>query len=260
MNDYLGQTSFHAGMGHAPAHRSTNVGESERWYSMLGGGALALIGLNRGSLSGMALAAIGAGFVYRGITGHCNLYEQLGINTAVPHAPARGVRAQHGFKVEQTIHVNRSPEDLYQFWSNLENLPNVMRHVRSVRVLDDTRSHWVAEGPFDKTVEWDAEIINRRENELIAWRSVPGGDVDTAGSVHFNRDVGGNGTNLVVSMKYDPPGGKAGAILAGLLGRGLEQELNEDLQRFKQTMEAGEIPTRPLATSGAQGQSWARRF
>jgi len=172
------------------------------------------------------------------------MYATLGLNTAEEaRPPATSVRAEHGVKVEKSFTINRSAADLYRFWRNFENLPRFMNHLESIRVLSDRRSHWVACGPLGTHVEWDAEIINERPNELIAWRSLEGSDVDTAGSVHFLEAPGMRGTEVRVTLKYDPPGGKLGASLAKLFGEAPEQQIQEDLRRFKQVMEAGEIPT-----------------
>jgi uncharacterized membrane protein len=132
---------------------------------------------------------------------------------------------------------------LYQFWRNLENLPKFMSHLQSVRNLGNLRSHWVARGPLGVGVSWDAEIITERENELIGWRSLPGSAVDNAGSVHFRRGPGGRGTEVKVTLKYDPPAGKVGAAVARLFGSAPEQEIQDDLRRLKQLMETGEVPT-----------------
>lgn len=234
-----------------------NISSTERMLSIAAGAGLAGLGLTRGRWSGLALGAIGAGLLWRGFSGRCQCYAALGISTAEEgHSPALGVPAQHGYKLERTITVDRPANELYQFWRRLENLPRVMRHLKHVESIDHERSHWVAEGALGKDVEWDAEIHNERENELIAWRSLPGGDVDTAGSVHF-KALGQNGrTEVTVSMKYNPPAGKVGAQLASLFGEGLEDKLDEDLRQFKQVMETGMAPAPGVAppASGLQGQ------
>jgi uncharacterized membrane protein len=220
-----------------------NVSDLERLLSALAGGGLIAAGALRGSFSGVGLMLIGGSLVYRGVSGHCMLYQALGIDTAGYDNPAVGVRAQHGFRYEQSLVVQKSPEDLFRYWRRFENLPQVMHHLTSVSQDDERRSHWVAEGPLGKKVEWDAEIINERPNELIAWRSLPGSEMDCAGSVHFEELPANRGTVVRVSLKYDPPGGQVGASLASLLGAGLEQRVDDDLERFKQMMEAGEVAT-----------------
>jgi uncharacterized membrane protein len=236
--DEQGQSSI-AGGG-----SKVNVGEYERYASAIGGGALALFGLTqgirRGSWGGFALALIGGSLIYRGTTGHCNVYEAAGINTAGTGVdnPIVTVPADRGVKVEESVTINKSPEELYRFWRNFENLPRFMDHLESVKTSGANRSHWVAKGPAGSSVQWDAEIYNEKENELIAWRSLEGADVDNAGSVHFTPATGGGGTEVRVSLKYNPPGGIVGAAIAKLWGEEPAQQIREDLQRFKQVMEA----------------------
>src|SRR4051812_36767273 len=110
------QDAAHAGEGWLGAGE-VNVGEIERWACGIGGGTLALLGLSRGGIGGMALALVGGALVYGGVTGHCHMYEALGIDTAEPRqGPADSVPARHGFRVEEAITVQRSPEELYRFW------------------------------------------------------------------------------------------------------------------------------------------------
>jgi uncharacterized membrane protein len=214
----------------------------ERWLSVLGGTALGLFGLSRRSLGGLALGALGGSLVYRGLSGHCACYQALGISTAEEHGPATSVPAGHGVKVEESITVNKPAAELFRFWRNFENLGRFMDHLESVRV-EGHRSHWVACGPLGTRVEWDAEIINERPNEVIAWRSLPGSEIDTAGSVHFRPLPGDRGTEVRVSLKYDPPAGKVGAAVARLFGQSPQSRVREDLRRFKQFMETGEVAT-----------------
>jgi uncharacterized membrane protein len=208
---------------------------------------LAIYGLTRGSASGVVLALIGGSLVYRGTTGHCSTYQAMGIDTAQHRA---GVAGNRGIKVEKSVLINKSPEELYRFWHNFENLPQFMNHLESVQVRDDRRSHWVAKAPLGTTVEWDAEIINEKENELIAWRSLEGADVNNAGSVRFQPARGGRGTEVKVSLEYDPPAGVLGAAVAKLFGEEPNQQVEEDLRRFKQLMETGVIPTTEGQSSG----------
>jgi uncharacterized membrane protein len=227
-----------------------NVGDAERLLSAVGGGALALYGLSRGTLGGLCAAALGGAFVYRGLTGHCDCYAALGVRTTEGRGPMTSVPAGHGVKVEQTVTINRPAEDLYRYWRNFENLPRFMSHLESVKE-NGNRSHWMAKAPLGMTVEWDAEVYNDRRGELIAWRSIEGSTVDTAGSVHFTRAPGGRGTEVRVVLKYDPPAGKVGAALARWLGEAPEQQIAEDLNAFKRLMEAGE-------SAATRGQPAAR--
>jgi uncharacterized membrane protein len=145
--------------------------------------------------------------------------------------------------VNRTLIVNRTPEELYRFWRHFENLPRFMRSVESVRALDGRRSHWVAKGPLGMPIEWDSEVIGDSPNSSIAWRSLPGSDLEMSGTVRFTRTRGGKGALVELEMRYVPPAGKLGSAVATLLGREPGRAIGEDLRRFKQLMEAGEIPT-----------------
>jgi uncharacterized membrane protein len=244
--DEQGRPALNAGGG-----SEVNVGQYERWASAIGGGALALYGLTRRTWGGAVLALVGGSLIHRGTTGHCYMYQATGINTAGTGTdnPLVSVPAGHGVKVEESVTVNRSPEELYRFWRNFENLPRFMNHLESVREMGGGRSHWVAKAPAGSTVEWDAEIYNEKENELIAWRSLEGADVDNAGSVRFEGAPGAGSTVVRVTLKYDPPGGVVGAAIAKLFGEEPAQQIAEDLRRFKQVMEAGEAASPEGQTS-----------
>jgi len=193
-----------------------NVGETERWASTVGGVVLALYGLMRGSHNGTMFALLGGSLIYRGTTGHCSLYQALDMNTAGTEggSSAQRIPAIRGIQVEKSVIVDRSPEELYRFWRNFENLPRFMKHLKAVQVTGDKRSHWVATAPAGATVEWDAEISQEQENKSIAWSSLAGSEVDNAGSVRFKTAPGGCGTVVRVALTYSPPGGVVGAAVA----------------------------------------------
>lgn len=224
-----------------------NVAGAERWASALGGAALtayAIKQLKDRSPSGAALAAAGTALIYRGATGHCPMYAAAGINTANDmDETKRALAGPRGVNVEDAFTINATPEELYVFWRNFELLPRFMNHLVEVRQLDLARSHWVAKAPGGRTVEWDAEIINEIPGELIAWRTLPGSDLVSAGSVHFKCAPGGRGAEVRVRLQYDPPAGKVGATIAWLLGHDPAHAIHEDLRRLKQLIEGGEIPT-----------------
>ena len=232
-----------------------NVGRVERVVSMIAGGALAAYGLKRRSPAGGAAAAAGAALLYRGATGHCNVYQAFGVNRANGHATEkgtgrvadRGSDTRHqlgggrGVHVEESVTINRPLTEVFRFWRNFENLPQFMQHLESVSMREGGISHWVAKGPAGTTVEWDARIINEIDNKVIGWQSLEGSMVSTAGSVHF--DEWEQGTRLRVHLQYNPPGGKLGAAVAWLFGEEPTVQVRDDLRRFKALMEAGEIPT-----------------
>lgn len=221
-----------------------NVGELERWVSVVAGSAIAAYGLKKRTLPGFVAAAVGGMLVHRGATGRCFVYGALGASTATEHQGQQvSVPYGRGVGVEKSVTINATPEQLYAFWRNFENLPRFMENLEHVKVIDSKRSHWVAKGPAGFDAEWDAEIINEVPNELIGWRSVEGSRVDNAGSVHFTPATGGRGTELKVVLRYDPPGGIFGAAVSRLLGEDPDWQVQEDLRRLKQLVEAGEIAT-----------------
>jgi uncharacterized membrane protein len=147
----------------------------------------------------------------------------------------RGVRVRDAIRLEMPV------AEVYRFWRQLENLPRFLTHLERVTELGEGRSHWVAKGPAGMRVEWDAEIINEVENKVIGWRSIPGGDVATAGSVTFEPARAGRSTQVTVNLQYAAPAGQLGTWVATLFGREPSQTIREDLRRFKQLLEAGEV-------------------
>jgi uncharacterized membrane protein len=148
--------------------------------------------------------------------------------------------------------IRRSPQEVYGYWRQVQNFPEFMAHVDDITVLSDIKSHWKVSGPFDTAMEWDAEIIQDDPGEALAWRSVEGADIDNAGSVTFAKAPGDQGTEVRVSLSYDSPGGKAGELIARLAGEDPRQQLDDDLRRFKQVMETGEIVR-------SDGAPWGKR-
>jgi uncharacterized membrane protein len=221
-----------------------NISKAERVASVVGGGVLAWYGLRRKSPAGYALAAIGGDLMRRGTTGHSFLYEAIGVRTRNPGQGANvSVPYELGVRVDRVVTVNKPREEVYRFWRQFDNLPRFMRHLESVKDLGFGRSHWVAKGPAGRTVEWDAEILVEKENELISWRSLEGSGVQNAGSVHFRDARGGRGTEVGIELQYNPPGGLVGATVARLFGEEPTKQIAEDLHRFKALMETGEVPT-----------------
>ena len=209
-----------------------NVGTTERVASVVAGSALIGMGIRTRSAGGVVAALTGGALLFRGATGHCPIFAAIGLSTAEEPSPNTSVAYGRGVQIEEEVTIARPREEIYRFWRNLENLPRVMSHLRSVTVDAGNRSHWVARGPADSSVEWDAEVINEVENELIGWRSLEGSAIDNAGSVHFE-DAGQGRTRVRVILRYDPPGGRAGAAVARMLGEDPAMQIREDLQRLE---------------------------
>jgi uncharacterized membrane protein len=246
--------------------RDTNLNEPERWASIIGGGTLVSYGLAKKGWKGMGLAALGGGLIWRGATGHSEIYHALGVNTACSYGKDQGtgrrvsVPYELGIRIDESIRVRKSASELYRFWRNLENLPKFMNHLYSVKMVDDRKSHWVAVGPAGIRVEWYAEIINDVEDQLIAWRSLEGSDVDNAGSVSFRPAVDGDGTDVKVSLQYNPPAGDLGAAIAKLFGQDPRKQIRNDLKCFKRLMEQGSADRRSQQSrlNGETQKLWDR--
>lgn len=230
----------HNNIGQVGGYTSENVGVTERWASMLIGSGLLLYGVRQG-WRGILPSLAGTALVYRGATGHCSLYGILGIDTSEQKRPGVSVPHGQGVKIERSIVVDKSPEELYRFWRNPENLPRFMSHVATVQAAGESRSRWKVKSVTGQEYEWDAEIVNDKPAELIAWRTLEGADMNHAGSVHFERLTGDQSAKVKVVMEYRPPAGNIGVAVAKMLGEEPEQILDTDLRRFKELMETGNV-------------------
>jgi uncharacterized membrane protein len=218
-----------------PAH---NLSDIERAISMASGAWIAWNGLRRGTTMGYLMALAGGELIRRGAIGSCALYSALGISTASrgQGAGTTSVPYEVGIRVDESVIVKRRPDEVYRFWRDLTNLPRILSHVERVEVSGN-HSHWTVTGPAGHKLEWDAQIINDVENSLIAWRSLPGAQVDNAGSVHFH-PVGADDTRIQVVLQYNPPAGVAGALVAKLWGEEPSQQIRNDLRELKRSLEA----------------------
>jgi uncharacterized membrane protein len=224
--------------------RGVNVGRRERWISGIAGAALVGFSMGRKRLRAV-LVPLGGVLIGRAVTGRCEVNRMLGRNSARDEGRTGTIADLErggGIKLEQAVVIERPREELFEFWRNFENLPRFMDNLESVTILGPRRSHWVAKGPAGTRVEWDAEIEQEIGNELISWRSLPGADVDQVGSVHFS-PVHNGGTEVRVILRYAPPAGKLGGGVGHVLGEHPEQQVADDLRRFKQVMDAREVPS-----------------
>ncbi|MDB4887399.1 MAG: cyclase/dehydrase [Gemmatimonadetes bacterium] len=231
---------------HSPSAQQ-NVANPERIGSVVLGAALVAFGLRRRGAGGIVAALAGGALLHRGATGHCHLYEALGVSTGASEAvldrSSRGitglaatVNARRAIKVEHAVTIDAPRATLYAFWRDFRNLPRFMDHLVSVTVGANGRSHWVAKAPAGQTAEWDAELVNDVPDAIIAWKSVGHPDVANAGAVNFS-DAPGGGTVVRVTLDYEPPGGRVGAMIARFFGENPDQQVADDLQKFKRLME-----------------------
>ncbi len=190
------------------------------------GGLMALQGARTRGKAGTGLRVFGLGLVTRAIT----------------NFPARrliGAGAGHrAIDVQKTVRVSAPIEQVWELWSNFEDFPRFMSHLREVRRIDEKRSHWVAAGPAGIPVEWDAIVTEWRPKESIAWKSIEGSTVETAGRVRFRPTSDGN-TEIGVHMSYNPPGGAIGHVIASLFGTDPKRAMDQDMVRLKSLLEEG---------------------
>ncbi|MBD1909994.1 MULTISPECIES: SRPBCC family protein [unclassified Leptolyngbya] len=213
---------------------SHEKGDVEKWASLIGGGVLALAGLRDRSLRGALLTLAGGSLAYHGATGDKSLGDRIAETTGLSNQ----------VRVEKSVTVfGKTPEELYSYWRNLENLPTFMYHVERIDVLSETRSRWVTSTPIKNGVTWEAEIVVDRPNELIVWASVEDSDIQNSGFVRFQSAPMNQGTEVKLVLEYSPPGGSITAAIAKLFGEEAEQRMGDELRRFKMLMEAGEIAT-----------------
>lgn len=235
-----GSDSASENAGQGSAFR-INVSVPERWISAVAGGALIAYGIRKRSWIGGLIALAGGNLLLRGALGRSFIYRAFGIDTAEAIGKlAKQAGQGERFSVEKSISLAVPASEAYRFWRNFENLPRVMRHLKSVRSIDERRSHWVASAPAGLDIEWDAEITDERQDRKIAWRSLENSGIENKGVVLFEPVQDGNSTELRVFMEYAPPAGKAGKAFAKLFGKDPAKMVEEDLRRFKSLIESGE--------------------
>lgn len=236
-------------------HTETNVNidADQRNLSLLAGALLLVAALSRRGWLGIGLGTLGGGLIYQGSTGVSLINRLLGQNQAVHDTRAAiSVPHEQGKHIKDSITINRSAEDLYTFWRDFSNLPQVLFILNSVEVQEGMRSHWTLNGPIGMTIEWDTEIISDDPNNVIGWRSLENPYMNHAGSVRFRAAPANQGTEVLIEMEYLPVGGAVSVALMNLLGKSPEQQISAGLYRLKQLMELGEMATTEGQSSGRQ--------
>lgn len=217
-----------------------NVGSSERVVSALAGGFLAAWGLRKRGALGYGAAAMGAELLYRGVSGHCHAYSAMGVSTqsSRPAGSPADVDHARAVDVRHSVVIARPREELYAIWRDFSTLPQFMDYLERVEVMSPTVSRWVTKGPAGTSVEWNAEIVDERDGEWIAWRSIEPAQVPNNGTVMF-REAPGGGTEVFVTMEAQPPAGKLGDFAARMFGRSPDRQVRVALERFKEMAERG---------------------
>ena len=140
------------------------------------------------------------------------------------------------------VTIDRPRHELFAYYRDFANLARFMENVQSIDVIDDKRSHWKVHGPTG-SYEWNAVVTQEVDGELIAWKTEPGADVESSGSVRFADANPGRGTVVTATIGYTPPGGIVGKLVAKVTQKEPSIQARRDLRRFKQLMETGEIAT-----------------
>lgn len=204
-----------------------NIDEGERGLSLAAGTYLLYKGvasIPKHPLLGLLGTAAAGLLLYRGATGVCPVYKQLGKDTTDPEA----------INITETIVVSASRNLVYEFWRDLSNLPKFMKHLKSVETISETESHWVANTPGNIVgLSWNAEITREEPGAYIGWQSLEGSMIDNAGKVEFKDSLNGTDTEITVEINYFPPAGSVGRGLASLFNGVFEDMIREDIQNFK---------------------------
>lgn len=216
-----------------------NLATWERAISVVAGGVIVAEAVRR--RQGIAAASVvGAALIARGTAGYCPVSAATGLTSRPDDDTRTALGGSRGTKITASVTIDRSQQEVFDFWNDLDNLPMFIRGLQHVREIQPGITEWTFIGAGGIRLCWEAETINAIDPELIAWKSLPDADLVSAGSVHFT-DVGNGGTHVTVTMQYDPPGGKLGSALSWLLGRAPQSELDEDLRRLKRLLETGEL-------------------
>jgi uncharacterized membrane protein len=222
-----------------------NVGGFERGASITVGMALLALALSKRRAAGaLSVGLLGAYLSWRGASGHCALYDALDTGSAEDEEDDRlDAGGHHDVSTDAAVTIALPPDEVYAFFRRLENVPRFMAFIESVREVDQIRSRWVARTPGGRVLHWEAEVLEDRPGELVAWRSRPGALVHHAGAVRFRPAPGDRGTEVRLDVEFEPPGAPLGRALAHVLGSATEYVAEEDLRRAKQILEAGETAT-----------------
>jgi uncharacterized membrane protein len=221
---------------------NTNVGAGERLASMAVGGLLVTWALRKRSPATMAAGVVGADLIYRGASGHCRVYDALGVNTAAVTVSGRQISSSAP-EIQRSMTINRPPEELFAFWGNPENLARIMAHFAEVTSEGGDVTRWKVRGPIGQMFEWTSRQTAEEPGRKLSWQSLPGGTIATRGHVAFQPGRENTGTEVKLWVQFEPPLGNVGEGLAKTLQKFPRAIAGQALRRFKSLVETGEIPT-----------------
>lgn len=230
---YGGQQGSRGGRRQGQQGGGQGTGNAYQMAPLVVGGLMAALGLRRGGWLGYGIALAGLGVMQQSFSGKPAIQEWMGMGGDDSDQESRAVTASH------SVTINKSPEELYKYWRDFSNLAQVLSNIERIDVIDDRHSHWVAKAPGGMHVSWDAEVTDDQPNRRIAWRSQQGADVPNWGHVEFRPAPGGRGTELHAVIRYEPPAGALGRMVAKMFMREPQEQMRMDLQKFKREMETG---------------------
>jgi uncharacterized membrane protein len=231
------------GAGDMRGPSGTNVNQAERALSMLIGSILVASGLKRRSLGGAVMALAGGGLVTRGVTGHSTMYQKLGLHTEGGRKLSKTRPDSEGLEITRAVTIGKPAEDLYRLWRDPQVQSRLLGDYGEVALKDGKHMHWTLHGPMGSRIEWDSDIVEERPNELLGWKTRPGAELPNEGSVQFSPAPGNRGTEVVLRMRFSPPGEVPAGGVMKLLGFIPKQLAYKALWRFKAFAETGEVPS-----------------
>lgn len=225
-----------------------------RWTTGAVGGSLAVWGVRRGRPLGIAAALVGSGLMVRALAAGTGLTRALRIRRG-ERSPASVVEHGRGVTFRRAITIQRPREEVWNAFRDTGRMALWMDGIERVEPISEKLSHWTARGPAGTEVRWDAEIHEERPGERLVWRSLDGSDVVHVGSATLEDAPGDRGTEVLVSMAWEPWAGKLGDLLAKAIGASPEQRLRESLRRFKSLLETGVCATTAGQPSGREREA-----
>ena len=159
-------------------------------------------------------------------------------------APGRTARRSHfgGYQIAgRTVTIKAPRAEIYRMWRDPSHLTDFMEGLAAVQVSGDTVT-WLVDTP-DGQVPIETRLVEDRQDEALAWRSVEGADIQIEAKLQLRDAPAGRGTEVEAHVAWRPQGGIVGHWAATLRGTDPMIRGKQDLKRLKMLLETGEIAT-----------------